>query len=144
MFCKCQLYSMQILFSKWWLKHFSGGNHPPYPPSLTTCLTPPEKVTPICFHQNDRKWCSLDYLDGLGHFLFCSGVADAVRRVCTKHSCCLLFIYYMRNTSGSKSLKYNPLLTDAMIPYLFNTAYDNCEIMFLWIEDVYDLALQRS
>ena len=24
----------------------------------------------IFFHQNDRKGCSLDYLDGLGHFLF--------------------------------------------------------------------------
>ena len=26
--------------------------------------------TPDFFYQNDRKGCTLDYLDGLGHFLF--------------------------------------------------------------------------
>ena len=26
--------------------------------------------TPIFFHLNDHKGCTLDYLDGLGHFLF--------------------------------------------------------------------------
>ena len=53
-----------ILFSKWQLLIFSGGIHP-----LPT-NTPLKGVPPICFHQNDRKGCTLDYLDGLGHFLF--------------------------------------------------------------------------
>ena len=26
-------------------------------------------LPPICFHQNDRKGCRIDYLGGLGHFL---------------------------------------------------------------------------
>ena len=62
-------------FSKWPLKIFSGGNHPPYSPSLTAYLTPPEGGTPIFFFQNDRKGCSLDYPGGFGHFLFGFGAA---------------------------------------------------------------------
>ena len=53
-------------FSKWRLLIFSGGNHP-YSPSFTAYLSP---RTPDFFHQTDRKGCTLDYLDGLGHFLF--------------------------------------------------------------------------
>ena len=30
----------------------------------------PRRGYPDFFHQNDRKGCTLDYLDGLGHFLF--------------------------------------------------------------------------
>ena len=40
---------------------------PPYLSSLTAYLTSP---LPPIFHQNDHKGCTLDYLDGLGHFLF--------------------------------------------------------------------------
>ena len=48
---------------------------PPYPPSFDT-LPPPEGGTPKNFsRQNDRKGCSLAYLDGFGHFLFDSGAA---------------------------------------------------------------------
>ena len=43
---------------------------PPYPPSLTAYLNPPEGGTPNFVHKNDSKGCSLDYLDALGHFLF--------------------------------------------------------------------------
>ena len=54
------------LFPKWWV--LLGGNHPitiiddlPYPTW---------KVYPrFFFHQNDCKWCTLDYLDSLGAFL---------------------------------------------------------------------------
>ena len=48
---------------------------PPYPPSLMAQPTPPEVGTHKCFCQNGRKGCSLDYLDGYGHFLFGFGVA---------------------------------------------------------------------
>ena len=47
----------------------SGGNHP-YPPFLTAYLTRPDGGHPDFFHQNDRKGCNIDYLDGLGHTLF--------------------------------------------------------------------------
>ena len=40
----------------------------PYYPTI------PEGIPPICFGQNDHKGCSLDYLDGFGHFLFGFGV----------------------------------------------------------------------
>ena len=39
------------------------------------CPTPLEGVPPIYFCQNNRKECSLDYLDGFGHFLFGFGAA---------------------------------------------------------------------
>ena len=56
-----------IFFSNKRLLIFSGGNHAtPYPPSYTAYLTP----HPRFFHQNDRKGCSLDCLNGLGHFHF--------------------------------------------------------------------------
>ena len=31
-------------------------------------------------HQNDRKWCTLDYLDGLRHFLFGFGATGKTSR----------------------------------------------------------------
>ena len=46
-------------FSKWWLLIFSGGNHPPYPPSLTAYLTPLPRTPDLFFHKNDRKGCTL-------------------------------------------------------------------------------------
>ena len=50
--------------------NFLRWQPPPLPPSLTAYLTP-EKGTPgFFFHQNDRKECTLDYLDGFGRFLF--------------------------------------------------------------------------
>ena len=43
---------------------------------------PPEEGTPdFSFHQNDRKGCTLDYLDGLGHFLFGFGATGKNYRV---------------------------------------------------------------
>ena len=42
---------------------------PPHPPSLMAYLTPPSPPH-FFFHQNDHKGCTLDFLDGLGHFLF--------------------------------------------------------------------------
>ena len=57
-----------INFSKWQLLIFSGGNPPV--PAIFDSLPYPLKGTPDFFHQNDRKGCTLNYLDGLGHFLF--------------------------------------------------------------------------
>ena len=63
-----------FFFTKWRLLIFLGEHHHPPSPhsaSLTTCLNPTWRGTPdFCFHQNDRKGCSLDYLDALGHFIF--------------------------------------------------------------------------
>ena len=55
-----------IFFPKWRLLIFSGGNKPLTRHIWLAYLTP----TPDFFHQNDRKGCTLEYLDGLGHFLF--------------------------------------------------------------------------
>ena len=57
---------MQISFSKW--RHKIRWQPHRYRPSLTAYLTPPEGSTPIFFRQNYRKGCSLDYLDGFGHY----------------------------------------------------------------------------
>ena len=59
---------MQI-FSKWLLKIFSGGNHPPVPSDFDGLFTPVLRGTPDFFHQNDRKGCKRDYLDARGHFV---------------------------------------------------------------------------
>ena len=56
-------------FAKWVLKIFSGGNHPPYPRTLTAFPTPALGSTPGFFRQNDRKGCKRDYLDARGHFV---------------------------------------------------------------------------
>ena len=66
------VYIMQI-FSKWRLKIFSGGNHPPYPRTLTANPTPVLLGTPDFVNQNDNKGCKRDYLDAPGHFNFRSG-----------------------------------------------------------------------
>ena len=72
------IYTIQsIKFSKWGLLIFSGANHLPYAPSLTAYLTP---RTPDFFRQNDRKGCTLDYLDGLSHFLFGFGATGKKSR----------------------------------------------------------------
>ena len=55
-------------FSKWRLLIFPGGNHQPYPPSLTVYLNHPG-YPHFFFHKKYHKGCTLDYLDGLGHFL---------------------------------------------------------------------------
>ena len=48
---------------------FSGGNH--LLPAIFDGLPYPLKgLPPIFFIKNDRKGCTLDYLDGLGNFLF--------------------------------------------------------------------------
>ena len=49
---------------------FSQVATTPYPSSLTATLSPEGGGTPVFFHEIDRKGCTLDYLDGLGHFLF--------------------------------------------------------------------------
>ena len=52
-------------FSKWRLKIFSGGNHPPPPvPSDFDGLP-----YPPCFSSNDLKGFKSDYLDTQGHFI---------------------------------------------------------------------------
>ena len=56
-------------FSKWRLKIFSGGNHPPYSRTLMAYPTPVLGGTPDFFHQNDCKGCKRDYLDARGHFV---------------------------------------------------------------------------
>ena len=62
--------TQSINFSKWQLSIFLGGNQPLYLPSVMAYLTPLKGVPPFFFHQNEFKGCTLDYLDGLGHFLF--------------------------------------------------------------------------
>ena len=57
-------------FSKWWLKIFSGGNHPRTHHLWRLILPHLKGVTPNFVHQKDRKGCILDNLDGFGHFLF--------------------------------------------------------------------------
>ena len=52
---------------------------PPYPPSLMAYLTPPP-YPHFFFQQNNRKGYTLDYLDGLGHFLFGFGVTGTKSR----------------------------------------------------------------
>ena len=58
-------------FSKWRLKIFWGGNHPP---TFDGSPYPHLRGTPLFFHQHDRKGCKKDVLDARGHFLlrFCA------------------------------------------------------------------------
>ena len=76
-FCKFQLHSCQIFFFQNGDLKYSEVATTPYPPFLTAYPTLPEGGIPICFRQNDRKGCSLDYLDGFGHFLFGFGFGAA-------------------------------------------------------------------
>ena len=46
-------------FSKWWLKIFSGGNHPPV---LATFDSLPYPIFYFFLFQNDNRGCSLEYL----------------------------------------------------------------------------------
>ena len=59
-----------IFFSKWRLLIFSGGNHPLTRHLWRLTRTPPPVGTPIFFIKMTAKWCTLDYLYSLGHFLF--------------------------------------------------------------------------
>ena len=62
--------------------------------------TPTEGGNPFFFCQNDRKGCSLDYLDGLSHFLFGFGAAGKILEG-------MVTTFFGKTRVKSKNVNYN-------------------------------------
>ena len=134
MFLRCSVSFGSIscrYFSKWWLKIFSGGNHPPYPRILTAYPTPRVRGTPFFFHQNDRKGCKRDYLDARGHFVLRFGaIGDKPLEVGNHPLRKTRVLKANRNTILSKISKH---VTPAFKPLLQNKVWFVSLTVNIWV-----------